>query len=77
MRPGDLVRFHKWDDLKDINNWSSTPKERIGVLVHHDKLMGYVEILYQGEVVKERAQFAQKAGKKDVEKQLSDHSFPN
>lgn len=74
MKPGDLVRFHQWSDLSDISDWSNVPKSKIGVLVHHDKLMGQVEILYQGVVIKERASFVEKAGRRDIR---SDDDLPN
>ena len=77
MKAGDLVRFHMWKDLKDIDDWNTTPKERVGVLVHHDKLMGTVEILFEGKIVKERAQFVEKAGRKDIKPMWKEDDLPN
>ena len=68
MKVGDIVRFAKWEevDVMDSKMWPQQPKPNIGVLVDHDKLMGTVQILCDGEVFKVRSQFAEKAGKKDV-----------
>ena len=69
MKNGDLVRFAKWSEVDHSNsrNWYKQPKPHIGILVAHDKLMGTAHILHEGEVVKIRAQFAEKAGRKDAE----------
>jgi len=73
MQKGDLVRFAKWEemsvaDVRNSRNWSKVPKSHMGVLVKHDKLMGTAYVLYEGEIVKIRSVFVQKAGKKDFEK---------
>ena len=73
MKKGDLVRFARWEemsnsDIRNSKNWSRVPKNHMGVLIEHDKLMGTVHILHEGEVVKIRSVFVQKAGKKDFEK---------
>lgn len=70
MQKGDFVRFAKPSevDYRYSNQWASQPKPWIGVLIEHDKLMGTVHILYEGEVYKLRSVFVQKAGKKDFEK---------
>ena len=68
-----MVRFAKWEEVwespfKDSSRWHAAPKKHIGVLIKHDKLMGQAHILHEGEVLKVRSVFAQKAGKKDLEK---------
>lgn len=72
MKPGDMVRFAKWKEVDFTNSkkWSDQPKPHVGILVAHDKLMGTAYILYEGEVIKVRSQFAEKAGRKDF-------NFPN
>ena len=67
MKPGDMVRFAMWKhiDPTDSKKWNDQPKPHIGILVAHDKLMGTAYILYEGEVIKIRSQFAEKAGRKD------------
>ena len=47
MRPGNMVRFAKWDEIIDINDWSTTPKKNIGLLPNFDinKELGRVEII--------------------------------
>ena len=64
-----MVRFAKWDevDVSRSNDWHKTPKKHIGILVEHDKLMNVACVLYEGEVLKIRAVFVEKAGKKDYE----------
>ena len=71
MRVGDIVRFAKWEevDIMDSSKWPQQPKPNIGVLVDHDKLMGTVQVLCDGQIWKIRSQFAEKAGKKDIENQ--------
>ena len=73
MLKGDLVRFAKWEEIpseimSNSKNWGRAPKNHIGILVKHDKLMGAAYILYEGEVLSVRPVFVQKAGKKDLEK---------
>ena len=73
MKKGDLVRFAKWDEVwdspfKDSSRWHAAPKRHIGVLVDHDKLMSTAHVLHEGEVLKLRAVFVQKAGRRDFEK---------
>ncbi|MBG17676.1 MAG: hypothetical protein CMB77_04910 [Euryarchaeota archaeon] len=65
---GDVVRFAKWEevDTRNSKNWPLTPKNHIGVLIEHDKLMGTTRILHHGEVLKVRPVFVEKAGKKDL-----------
>lgn len=67
MKIGDMVRFALWEDLEDINDWSTTPKSRIGLLVKYDSLMKTASVLHNNEVVKVRSQLVEKAGKKDIE----------
>ena len=69
MKAGDMVRFAKWDeiDLRDSKNWSRAIKSHVGVLINHDKLMSTCEILYAGEILKVRATFVEKAGRRDYE----------
>lgn len=73
MKEGDMVRFAKWEELSanqisNSNNWHVVPKNHIGILVEHDKLMGTAHVMHEGEVYKLRSVFVQKAGKKDFEK---------
>ena len=72
MKKGDMVRFAKWEEVMDSsfkssNRWHAAPKNHIGILVDHDKLMGAVHVLCEGEIYKVRPVFVQKAGKKDFE----------
>ena len=69
MQEGDLVRFAKWDEINASvpSTWPESPKTHIGVLIRHDKILGTVEILYEGELINLRSVFAEKAGKKDYE----------
>ena len=67
MKVGDMVRFALWEDLEDVNNWSTTPKKRIGLLVKYDSLMKTASVLCEDKVVKVRAQLVEKAGRKDIE----------
>ncbi len=68
MKEGDVVRFAKWEevDTRNSKNWPLTPKNHIGILIEHDKLMGTTRILHRGEVLKVRPVFVEKAGKKDL-----------
>ena len=65
MKPGNMVRFAKWDEIIDVNDWSTTPKKNIGLLVEYDRLMRIATILYEGELQAHRAQLVEKAGKRD------------
>jgi len=65
LRPGDIVRFAEWLDIVDVNDWSTTPKKRIGLLVEYDSLNKAATILYEGQPIRVRAQLVEKAGKKD------------
>lgn len=65
MKKGDMVRFAFWEELLDINDWSTTPKKNLGLLVDYDSLMQQAMILYKGELQAHRAQLVEKAGKKD------------
>ena len=67
MKPGDIVRFALWSDIHDINDWSTTSKKRIGLLIEYDGLMKLASVLYKGEVHSIRAQLVEKAGKKDIQ----------
>ena len=70
MKKGDMVRFAKWEDVSSMNSkhWPLAKKDYIGVLVKHDKLMGTAHVLYEGEILKIRPVFVEKAGRKDCEK---------
>ena len=73
MKEGDMVRFAKWEELSanqisNSKNWGLAPKNHVGVLIEHDKLMGTAHVMYEGEIYKLRSVFVQKAGKKDFEK---------
>lgn len=69
MKEGDLVRFAKWNDVFPLNpkDWSKAPKPYIGTLIEHDKLMGSCRVLSNGELLKLRSVFVEKAGGKDIE----------
>ena len=60
-----MVRFAKWSDIIDINDWSSTPKSNIGLLIDYDSLMKSAVVLHDDEILHVRAQLIEKAGKKD------------
>jgi len=64
-----MVRFAKWEDVSSMSSkhWPLAPKDFIGVLVKHDKLMGTAHILYEGEILRIRPVFVEKAGRKDYE----------
>lgn len=73
MQQGDMVRFAKWTNLsvEEISRptrWNQVPKDCIGMLVEYDKLMGTAHVLHEGEILKLRAVFVEKAGKRDYEK---------
>lgn len=68
MRTGDLVRFALWEDIVDIDDWSTTPKSRVGMLIEYDTLHKAARILYDGEIHMIRGQLVEKAGSKDFEK---------
>ena len=65
MTAGDLVRFAYWNEIVNVDDWSTTPKKNVGVLVDYDKLMQIAYILHEGEVLGHRAQLVEKAGRKD------------
>ena len=64
MKEGDTVRFSR------IYPPSPRPqhKDKIGLLVEHDKLMGTVTVLHEGELIKLRSSQCEKAGKRDLDK---------
>ena len=70
MKEGDIVRFAKWEDVSSLSSkhWSLAKKDYIGVLVKHDKLMGTAHVMYEGEILRVRSVFVEKAGKKDLQK---------
>lgn len=68
MRVGSLVRFAKWEDIVDINDWSSTPKKHVGILIEYDTLNKVARVLCDNEVHMVRGQLVEKAGAKDFEK---------
>lgn len=65
MRPGDMVRFAKWEDIIDINDWSTTPKNSVGLLIEYNSLMKQAVVLYRDQILHVRAQLVEKAGRKD------------
>ena len=65
MKAGDMVRFALWEDLKDVNDWSTTQKTHHGLLIKYDSTMKIATILYKEKLVKIRAQLVEKSGKKD------------
>ena len=69
MVPGDMVRFAKFEEIIDINgDWTSTPKEHVGLLINYDKLMKTASVLYANEVINVRAQLVEKAGRREFGK---------
>jgi hypothetical protein len=64
MKAGDMVRFALWEDIKDVNDWSTTPKNHVGLLIEHEKYVD-AKILYKGKILMIRGQLVEKAGKKD------------
>ena len=63
-----MVRFAQgqlWDVSSD--SWHLVPKKHLGVLVKYDKLMQSVHVLHEGEIIKLRPVFVEKAGKKDFD----------
>ena len=66
MKAGDIVRFAKWSEMPDINDWTTANKKYIGLLVEYDSLMKLAVILYAGDLHSIRAQLVEKAGKKDT-----------
>lgn len=63
MKEGDVIRFQM------IYPPAGRPekKDKIGLLVEHDKLMGTVTVLYQGDLIKLRSSQCEKAGKRDLD----------
>ena len=60
-----MVRFAKWEDIVDINDWSTTPKNHVGILISYDNLHKAARVLYECEILMIRAQLVEKAGRKD------------
>lgn len=67
MIPGTMVRFARWEEIVDINDWSTTPKRHLGLLIEYDKLMKQASVLYEDDVLIIRAQLVEKAGRRDFE----------
>ena len=65
MKEGDLVRFAFWDEVEDIDDWSTTTKSHVGILIEYDSLMKKAMVLYKGEIQGHRAQLVEKAGKRE------------
>ena len=68
MKLKDKVRFAKWEDIVDVDDWSTTPKLHVGILIEYDVLNKAARILCDGEVHMIRGQLVEKAGAKDFEK---------
>lgn len=68
MKAGDIVRFAKWKDIQDINDWSSTPRRHVGLLIDYDSLNKMAVVLYEDKILQVRGQLIEKAGKKDFDK---------
>lgn len=66
MRVGSLVRFAEREDVVDIDDWSTTPKNHVGILIEYDKIMHVARVLYDGEVRMVRIQLAELAGGKTL-----------
>ena len=64
-----MVRFAKWEDVSSMSSkyWPLAKKDYVGVLVKHDKLMSTAHVLYEGEILRIRPVFVEKAGRKDYE----------
>ena len=60
-----MVRFAKWAEITDINDWTTTPKKNIGLLIKYDSLMKLAVVLHEDEILHVRAQLVEKAGRKD------------
>ena len=60
-----MVRFAKWAEITDINDWTTTPKKNIGLLIKYDSLMKLAVVLHEDEIFHVRAQLVEKAGRKD------------
>lgn len=69
MKEGDIVRFAKWEEVfpLEADEWHKVPKLHVGTLVEHDKLNGFAEVFSGGELIRLRAVFVEKAGRKDIE----------
>ena len=65
MKPGDMVRFAYWNEIVDIDDWSTTPKKNIGILVEYDSLMQVAYVLHHERLIVHRKQLVERAGKKD------------
>ena len=65
MSPGDMVRFAMWGDIVDVNDWSTTPKDNISLLIEYDALMKTAVVLHEDSVIEVRGQLVEKAGKND------------
>jgi len=64
VRRGDIVRFAAWDEI-DVNDWSSAPRNRVGLLIEYDTLNKVATVLCSGQLHRVRGQLVEKAGKKD------------
>lgn len=62
-----MVRFAMWGEFDHTQSWQHAKKDRIGILVEHDKIMQTVVILHKGDLVKVRSSLVEKAGKRDFE----------
>ena len=66
MKTGDLVRFRSVNAGRtDIPPYSEDGQWRIGLLVEYHTWEKVATVLYRGQTFRIRAEFVQKAGKKD------------
>lgn len=72
MKDGDMVRFAKWGEFDYNEPWHLAAKPHIGMLIEYDRLMKIAHILHEGEMLSIRAQFVEKAGKRDGLKENDD-----
>ena len=63
MKAGDMVRFK----TKSQTFFSRYETWKIGLLVEYHTWEKVASILYEGNVIRVRAEYVQKAGKKDFE----------
>ena len=59
MKAGDMVRFWKLRDRVD-------EKPELGLLLEYHSWEKVARILHEGEIISIRAEYVQKAGKKDA-----------
>ena len=66
MRDGDLVRFRHELTSKRRRDDCGVWEWKLGFLVEYKKWEKVATILYEGNLIRVRAEYVQKAGKKDM-----------